>query len=193
TSRSTNGACSRARTLRTASPESFMKVNGLTSSMSRPRKRPWTTELASRVRPRPDQPARSAIRSSTIQPALWRVFAYWLPGLPRPTTIFTDAPWHAEGAQTVLGGPRPDGISVVPPGPGPERASVRGRRRMPGSPAVPAPRPEPADRAGGSLEPRDRIGAAADLDGVKIEGPSQPLHFVSSSAGDRRQDTLDRA
>jgi hypothetical protein len=48
-------------------------------------------------------------------------------------------------------------------------------------------------RVVGSLEPRDRIGAAADLDGVKIEGPSQPLHFISSSAGDRRQDSLDRA
>ena len=48
-------------------------------------------------------------------------------------------------------------------------------------------------RVVGSLEPRDRIGAAAALDGVGIEGPSQPLHFVSSSASDRRQDSLDRA
>ena len=43
-------------------------------------------------RPRPDQPARSARRSRTIQPMLWRVFSYWEPGLPRPTTIFTAAP-----------------------------------------------------------------------------------------------------
>jgi hypothetical protein len=48
-------------------------------------------------------------------------------------------------------------------------------------------------RVVGSLEPRDRIGAAADLDGVEIEGPSQPLLFVSSSASDRGQDSLDRA
>ena len=40
----------------------------------------------------PVQPARSASRSSTIQPTLWRVSSYRLPGLPSPTTIFKPAP-----------------------------------------------------------------------------------------------------
>ena len=53
TSRSTSGACSRARTLRTARPESFMKVSGLTSVRSSPWKRPIAIAAASRVRPLP--------------------------------------------------------------------------------------------------------------------------------------------
>ena len=40
TSRSTSGACSRARTFRTARPESFMNVSGLTIVRSSPRYRP---------------------------------------------------------------------------------------------------------------------------------------------------------
>src|SRR3954454_16669845 len=43
---------------------------------------------ASRWRPLPVQPARSAILSITSHPMLWRVPAYWDPGLPRPTTTF---------------------------------------------------------------------------------------------------------
>jgi hypothetical protein len=54
-----------------------------------PFQRSSSTSLASRWRPRPDRPALSAIRSSAIQPMLWRVSAYWPPGLPRPTTSFT--------------------------------------------------------------------------------------------------------
>src|SRR3954451_19686378 len=44
---------------------------------------------ASRWRPLPVQPARSAILSMTSHPMLWRVPAYCDPGLPRPTTTFT--------------------------------------------------------------------------------------------------------
>src|SRR3954467_15964907 len=43
---------------------------------------------ASRCRPLPVHPARSAMRSITSQPMLWRVPAYCDPGLPRPTTSF---------------------------------------------------------------------------------------------------------
>ena len=68
-------------------PDSFMNVSGLTSVRSRPVKRPRTTVEASRSRPRPAQPARSASRSSTIQPTLWRVSRYCSPGFPSPTTI----------------------------------------------------------------------------------------------------------
>src|SRR6476659_6978659 len=53
---------------------------------SRPRKRPMATLDASRWRPLPVQPARSAILSMTSQPMLWRVPAYCDPGFPRPTT-----------------------------------------------------------------------------------------------------------
>ena len=49
TRRSTSGACSRARTFRTASPESFIQVSGLTSVRSIPRNRPIATADASRV------------------------------------------------------------------------------------------------------------------------------------------------
>src|SRR4029077_10755416 len=55
---------------------------------SRPRKRPMATLDASRWRPLPVQPARSAILSMTSQPMLWRVPAYCDPGFPRPTTTF---------------------------------------------------------------------------------------------------------
>ena len=113
-----SGACSRARTLRTARPDSFMNVRGLTSVMSRPRKRPIAMAEASRVRPLPSQPARSAIRSRTIQPMLWRVFAYWSPGLPRPTTIFTDlAQAHARQGPIPSGRARGDGSSGLPGAP----------------------------------------------------------------------------
>jgi hypothetical protein len=71
--------------------ESFIQVSGFTSVRSMPRNRPIATDEASRVRPLPSQPARSASRSRTIQPMLWRVFAYWSPGFPRPTTIFNGA------------------------------------------------------------------------------------------------------
>src|SRR4029077_13783120 len=55
---------------------------------SRPRKRPMATLDASRWRPLPVQPARSAILSMTSHPMLWRVPAYCEPGFPRPTTTF---------------------------------------------------------------------------------------------------------
>src|SRR6476661_614662 len=50
---------------------------------------------------------------------LWRVFAYWSPGLPRPTTIFTRAPLagdarragHAERARSRRGRARGNPIS----------------------------------------------------------------------------------
>ena len=74
---------------RTARPESFMYVCGLASTSSWPPARISSTDDASRSRPRPAFPARSATRSSTIQARLWRVSAYWLPGFPRPTTSFT--------------------------------------------------------------------------------------------------------
>src|SRR5664280_679634 len=103
TSNSWSGARSRAISLRTATPESFMNVSGFASTRSRLRKRPCTTALASRVRPRPAQPARSASRSTTIQPMLWRVFAYCSPGFPSPTTTFTLPP------RPTTNGPDPGG------------------------------------------------------------------------------------
>ena len=66
-----------------------MNVRGLARTRSRPLYRIWMLSDASRWRPRPDRPARSASRSSTIQPMLCRVSAYWPPGFPRPTTSFT--------------------------------------------------------------------------------------------------------
>ena len=66
-----------------------MYVCGLARISSRPLVRSSIVEDASRWRPRPDRPCRSASRSSTIQPMLWRVSSYCLPGLPRPTTSFT--------------------------------------------------------------------------------------------------------
>src|SRR3954453_21043900 len=55
---------------------------------SSPRNRPMATLDASRWRPLPVQPARSAILSMTSHPMLWRVPAYCDPGFPRPTTTF---------------------------------------------------------------------------------------------------------
>src|SRR6187455_2466884 len=78
-----------------------------------------TTFAASRCRPRPDQPARSANRSSTIQPMLWRVCAYCEPGFPSPTTIFTKPPGHADK--------RPNRSVGTPRGP---RSLDPARRRM---------------------------------------------------------------
>src|SRR6476646_10289966 len=91
--------------------------------------------LASRVRPLPDQPARSAIVSSTIQPTLWRVFAYWSPGLPRPTTIFTRPPLDRLRSRP---GNDP---SATPTGPDPV-AGGPGRSYQPGVVRRP-PRPAP--------------------------------------------------
>ena len=68
-----------------------MYVCGFASASSRPSSGRSSTDDASRWRPRPACPARSASRSSTIQPTLCRVSAYWLPGFPRPTTSFTIA------------------------------------------------------------------------------------------------------
>ena len=69
--------------------------------MSSPRNRPIATFEASRWRPLPVQPARSASRSTTSQPMLWRVPAYCEPGFPSPTTTFTRPP------KTALQGPIP--------------------------------------------------------------------------------------
>src|SRR5450759_2985314 len=113
TSNSWSGARSRAISLRTATPESFMNVSGFASTRSRLRKRPCTTALASRVRPRPAQPARSASRSTTIQPMLWRVFAYCSPGFPSPTTTFTLPPRGGGRSRGTLNGPNPRWIGPL--------------------------------------------------------------------------------
>src|SRR5450759_2453944 len=113
TSSSWSGARSRAISLRTATPESFMNVSGFASTRSRLRKRPCTTALASRVRPRPAQPARSASRSTTIQPMLWRVFAYCSPGFPSPTTTFTLPPRGGGRSRGTLNGPNPTWIGPL--------------------------------------------------------------------------------
>ena len=86
------GTRSRASTLRTATPDRFMYVVGLTSTRSRSAAAAAHGDRGVARLPRPVQPARSAMRSSTIQPTLWRVPSYCLPGLPNPTTIFTVAP-----------------------------------------------------------------------------------------------------
>ncbi len=70
TSMSSSGTWSRASTLRTATPDRFMNVVGLTSARSMSWYRPRTVTEASRDFWRPDKPARSASRSSTIQPML---------------------------------------------------------------------------------------------------------------------------
>ena len=97
-------------------PDSFIHVSGLTSVRSIPRNRPIATADASRVRPLPAQPARSASRSRTIQPMLWRVFAYWSPGFPRPTTIFKLAP-SSERPCRARGAISPNGPESRPGGP----------------------------------------------------------------------------
>lgn len=71
----------------TAWPERFMKVRGLrrrhrwpasSASMSEDWKRDFGMEEAGER------------RSMSMKPALWRVLAYWEPGLPRPTMSFWD-------------------------------------------------------------------------------------------------------
>ena len=86
---------------------------------------------ASRWRPRPAQPARSASRSRTSQPMLWRVPAYCEPGFPSPTTTFNDAsadstmwPETRPGATRSVawawtGGPSADGTRPRPDAPRP--------------------------------------------------------------------------
>ena len=78
--------------------------------------RTWTLSLASRWRPRPVRPARSANRSRTIQPTLCRVPAYWLPGFPSPTTSFTmrlNPPAHtANGPGTASDGAHAHGTAA---------------------------------------------------------------------------------
>ena len=130
---SPSGTRSLASSLRTAIPESFMNVWGLARIRSRPLYRSSSVELASRWRPRPDRPARSASRSSTNQPMLWRVSAYWLPGLPRPTTSFTSARRNslrdtANGPGTVSDGARRRWYR----GPEPRRSCPRHLRRCGG-------------------------------------------------------------
>src|SRR5439155_2434201 len=114
---------------------------------------------ASRVRPLPAQPARSAMRSRTIQPTLWRVLAYWSPGLPRPTTIFTRSPVGASPGEAVDVPVTPNGPDPAPGGPGgilavgprrtvarPTGRAVRGRgnARSTGETAVGHARIDPA-------------------------------------------------
>ena len=69
-SMSSSGTRSRARYLRTATPDRFMYVVGFTSTRSVPANRPRTVTAASRAFWRPDSPARSANRSRTSQPTL---------------------------------------------------------------------------------------------------------------------------
>src|SRR5436190_4029225 len=44
------------------------------------------------------------MRSITSQPTLWRVPAYWEPGLPSPTTTFTKPPGQQDRARTSITG-----------------------------------------------------------------------------------------
>src|SRR6476646_1552421 len=67
---------------------------------------------ASRWRPLPVQPARSAMRSITSHPTLWRVPAYCEPGFPRPTTTFNeDLRRQHDRARSRSGRARIDGSS----------------------------------------------------------------------------------
>src|SRR5690348_11843171 len=116
---------------------------------------------ASRVRPLPVQPARSARRSRTIQPMLWRVFAYWSPGFPRPTTIFTGSP--VDRSRQTESCPRHA-----------ERARSRpGRAR--GNPTV------PAARAGARCS--DPLTAPTNRDGRRASRARRSTSALASGAG----------
>ena len=137
----------------TARPDSFMKV--------------WGSSTATRGPPGPVRPAvnrppyfflargrsqRSAARFATSKPTLWRVRAYFSPGLPRPTI-----------SQSTLPPPR---IAAEEPHGGATR-SRRSRRRR----SRPA-RPASAPSAGSS---------PSSPSGTSIGSPSSPISSVSSS------------
>ncbi len=146
-----------------------MKVSGLTSTRSRPRYRPWTIAEASRVRPRPDQPARSASRSRTIQPMLWRVFSYWAPGIPQADDDLHRAPaWP----------PRPRATRKISPDPT-RRACADGIRSRLGRIRGRPPASAGASAAAAPIRP-----AAA---GVSIRGVVRNAVGMAVVAGQRRQ------
>src|SRR5579863_1409187 len=68
---------------RTGVPERFMNVVGLTKTIPRLES---SVCIAASFRFHPVTPHRRATSSTTMKPTLWRVAAYSVPGLPRPTT-----------------------------------------------------------------------------------------------------------
>jgi hypothetical protein len=66
-------------------PESFIKVWGLRRRTRSPPIVPSTARPAKRAR---QGPSGSARRSTAMKPTLWRFWACFAPGLPRPTMSF---------------------------------------------------------------------------------------------------------
>ncbi len=117
-----------------------MYVCGLARISSRPLVRSSIVEDASRWRPRPDRPCRSASRSSTIQPMLWRVSSYWLARVAQADDELHDAGPDLLNARRTAPGRRPTGLGAMVP--------------RPRAPALALP---PRDRAGSRCHaPRGR-------------------------------------